>query len=77
MRHSKMQILTVVLIMTAVLIGCSTSNDEASVTERTAAAMGGSAALLAVTTSRPRPQASCSSLSRHSVRATRRFQCLR
>jgi glyoxylase-like metal-dependent hydrolase (beta-lactamase superfamily II) len=50
MRNPKMQFLILVLIMTVALLGCSKRNDDASVAEKTAAAMGGSATLLAVST---------------------------
>jgi glyoxylase-like metal-dependent hydrolase (beta-lactamase superfamily II) len=50
MRNPKMQFLILILIMTVALLGCSKANDDASIAEKTAAAMGGNAALLAVTT---------------------------
>ncbi|HSA77759.1 MAG TPA: hypothetical protein VLG72_02745, partial [Nitrospirota bacterium] len=50
MRKPKMVLMILVLITVAVLPGCSRNNDEASVAERTAAAMGGSAAIRAVET---------------------------
>jgi len=50
MRNAKMKLMMLILITTAVLFGCSKKNEAAGVTERTAAAMGGSAALHAVAT---------------------------
>ena len=50
MKHLKTRFMILVLVAAAVLSGCSRKNDEAGVTERTAAAMGGSTAIHAVET---------------------------
>lgn len=50
MRKPKMVLMMFVLATAAVLSGCNRNNNEASVAERTAAAMGGNAAIRAVET---------------------------